>query len=73
MKKSTIKSLRISLELNEFLQSLDNANQFVIQLIKECEEYKNFLIKKAELDNKNQPSLFDFQSRTLSQNSTGIN
>lgn len=59
MKKSTIKSFRFDLEICEFLQSLSNSNQYVIQLIKDSEDFKNFLIKKAELDNKNQPSLFD--------------
>ncbi|HEF3546552.1 TPA: hypothetical protein R9111_001749, partial [Campylobacter upsaliensis] len=46
MKKSIIKSFRFDLELCEFLQSLSNSNQFVIQILKDTQEFKDFQIKK---------------------------
>lgn len=42
----------------EFLESLENANIFVRQLINETNEYQIFVRQKQEQDNKNQPSLF---------------
>ena len=42
----------------EFLESLENANMFVRQLINETNEYQIFVRQKQEQDNKNQPSLF---------------
>ncbi len=56
-KKSVIHSIRISKSLKEFLNSLDNANEFINQLLKNSDEYKKFLHKKEILEN--QPSLFD--------------
>ncbi|CAG9467947.1 hypothetical protein AAIL08_001681 [Campylobacter upsaliensis] len=58
MKKSIIKSFRFDLELCEFLQSLSNSNQFVIQILKDTQEFKDFQIKKEAMSEKNQPSLF---------------
>ncbi|AHE95248.1 hypothetical protein CFVI03293_A0123 (plasmid) [Campylobacter fetus subsp. venerealis cfvi03/293] len=45
-KKSVIHSIRISKSLKEFLNSLDNANEFINQLLKNSDEYKKFLHKK---------------------------
>lgn len=59
MRNSAIKSFRFDLEICEFLQSLSNSNQYVIQLVKDSEEFKNFQIKKRTMDDKNQPTLFD--------------
>ena len=42
----------------EFLESLENANIFVRQLLNETNEYQIFVRQKQEQDNKNQPSLF---------------
>lgn len=53
-----IKSVRIDFEMKQFLESLDNANEFVIQLIRETEDYKKFIQLLAEQDLKNQPRLF---------------
>ncbi|EAI4209495.1 hypothetical protein C3V45_09510 [Campylobacter coli] len=59
MKHNTqIHSLRVEIIIKEFLSSLENANQFVIQLIKDNQEFKNFVMKKQARENKNQPSLF---------------
>lgn len=54
-----IKSIRVDSKIKEFLESLDNANEFVIQLIKENEEFKKFLRELEARNNKNQPSLFE--------------
>lgn len=54
-----IHSLRVENIVKEFLSSLENANQFVIQLIKDNQEFKNFVIEKQARDSKNQPSLFE--------------
>ncbi|WP_096022315.1 hypothetical protein [Campylobacter lanienae] len=56
-KKSVIHSIRISKSLKEFLNSLDNANEFIKELLVNTDDYKNFLHKKEILEN--QPSLFD--------------
>ncbi|EQA7630575.1 hypothetical protein ACX81E_001743 [Campylobacter coli] len=56
--KTQIHSLRVEIIIKEFLSSLENANQFVIQLIKDNQEFKNFIMKKQARENKNQPSLF---------------
>lgn len=52
-----IKSIRVDLDLKEFLENLPNANIFVIQLLEDTEDYKKFLRLKKE--NENLPSLFD--------------
>lgn len=52
-----IKSIRVNEDIKDFLESLENANLFVLQLLKETEDYKNFLRLKKE--NENLPSLFD--------------
>ncbi|EDP6839711.1 hypothetical protein G5F42_001798 [Campylobacter upsaliensis] len=41
-----------------FFKTLENRNNYVLQLIENSQEYKDYLRKKAEQDNKNQPSLF---------------
>lgn len=54
-----IKSLRVDLELKEFLEQQENANEFVIQLIKSDEKYQKFLREIIEKRNENQPKLFN--------------
>ncbi|EAJ9123057.1 hypothetical protein ACTSAC_001755 [Campylobacter jejuni] len=56
--KSNIHSLRVDKELKMFLDSLTNANRFVIQILKDTQEYKIFKRKLDNLNDKNQPSLF---------------
>lgn len=55
--KSVIHSIRISKSLKEFLNSLDNSNEFIKKLLLNTDDYKKFLHKKEILEN--QPSLFD--------------
>ena len=55
--KSVIHSIRISKSLKEFLNSLDNSNEFIKELLLNTDDYKKFLHKKEILEN--QPSLFD--------------
>lgn len=52
-----IKSLRVEQDIKEFLESLENANDFVVLQIKNTEEYKQFIIKKQEQDLSKYPSL----------------
>lgn len=55
--KTYIKSIRVNEDIKEFLESLENANIFVLQLLEDTEDYKKFLRLKKE--NENLPSLFD--------------
>lgn len=52
-----IKSIRVNEDIKDFLESLENANLFVLQLLEDTEDYKKFLRLKKE--NENLPSLFD--------------
>ena len=52
-----IKSIRVNQDIKEFLEQLENANIFVLQLLEDTEDYKKFLRLKKE--NENLPSLFD--------------
>lgn len=54
-----IKSLRVDKETKEFLESLDNANEFVLQLLQASDEYKQFLQDLRDKDLENQPKLFE--------------
>lgn len=54
-----IKSLRVDKETKEFLESLENANEFVIQLLQASDEYKQFLQDLRDKDLENQPKLFE--------------
>ena len=55
--KTYIKSIRVNEDIKDFLESLENANLFVLQLLEDTEDYKKFLRLKKE--NENLPSLFD--------------
>lgn len=52
-----IKSIRVNEDIKDFLEQLENANLFVLQLLEDTEDYKKFLRLKKE--NENLPSLFD--------------
>lgn len=52
-----IKSLRVEQDIKEFLENLENANDFLVLQIKSTEEYKQFIIKKQEQDLTKYPSL----------------
>ncbi len=41
-----IKSIRVNEDIKEFLESLENANLFVIQLLEDTEEFKKFIANK---------------------------
>ena len=55
--KTYIKSIRVNEDLNEFLESLENANIFVIQILEDSNEFKKFIANKKS-DNLT-GSLFD--------------
>jgi hypothetical protein len=44
--KTYIKSIRVNTDIKEFLESLENANIFVLQLLEETEEFKKFVAYK---------------------------
>ena len=41
-----IKSIRVNQDIKEFLESLENANIFVLQLLENTEEFKKFIAYK---------------------------
>ena len=41
-----IKSIRVNQDIKDFLESLENANIFVLQLLEETEEFKKFIAYK---------------------------
>ena len=51
-----IKSIRVDKDTKEFLESLDNANLFVLQLLKDTDDFKKFIASNVDTDTK---SLFD--------------
>lgn len=47
--KTYIKSIRLNEDIKDFLESLENANLFVLQLLENTNEFKKFIaIKKSE-------------------------
>ena len=47
--KTYIKSIRVNQDIKEFLESLENANIFVLQLLEDSNEFKKFMaIKKSD-------------------------
>ena len=47
--KTFIKSIRVNEDIKEFLEQLENANLFVLQLLEDSNEFKKFIaIKKSE-------------------------
>ena len=41
-----IKSIRVNQDIKDFLESLENANLFVIQLLEDSNEFKKFIANK---------------------------
>ena len=41
-----IKSIRVNQDIKEFLESLENANLFVLQLLEDTNEFKKFIANK---------------------------
>lgn len=58
LEKTVVKSIRVKKNMKLFLEELDNANDFIIQLIVRTEEYQTFLARFDEEKNKNQSKLF---------------
>ena len=47
--KTYIKSIRVNQDIKEFLENLENANIFVLQLLEDSNEFKKFMaIKKSD-------------------------
>ena len=47
--KTYIKSIRVNEDIKDFLESLENANLFVLQLLEDSNEFKKFIaIKKSD-------------------------
>ena len=47
--KTYIKSIRVNQDIKEFLEQLENANIFVLQLLEDSNEFKKFIaIKKSD-------------------------
>ena len=47
--KTYIKSIRVNQDIKEFLEQLENANLFVLQLLENTEEYKKFIAQKKSM------------------------
>ena len=41
-----IKSIRVNQDIKEFLEQLENANIFVLQLLEDTEDFKKFIQQK---------------------------
>ena len=41
-----IKSIRVNEDIKDFLESLENANLFVLQLLEDTEDFKKFIQQK---------------------------
>ena len=50
--------MRVDSETKQFLESLENANEFVIQLLQSTDDYQKFIKSLREKENQNQPKLF---------------
>ena len=44
--KTFIKSIRVNEDIKEFLEQLENANIFVLQLLEDTEDFKKFIQQK---------------------------
>ena len=44
--KTYIKSIRVNQDIKEFLEQLENANIFVLQLLEDSNEFKKFVANK---------------------------
>ena len=48
--KTYIKSIRVNQDIKEFLEQLENANIFVLQLLEDSNEFKKFIANKKSDD-----------------------
>ena len=44
--KTYIKSIRVNQDIKDFLENLENANLFVLQLLEDSNEFKKFISSK---------------------------
>ena len=44
--KTYIKSIRVNEDIKDFLENLENANLFVLQLLEDTNEFKKFIANK---------------------------
>ncbi len=44
--KTYIKSIRVNQDIRDFLERLENANIFVLQLLENTNEFKKFIVNK---------------------------
>jgi hypothetical protein len=44
--KTYIKSIRVNEDIKDFLENLENANLFVLQLLEDSNEFKKFIANK---------------------------
>ena len=54
-----IKSIRVNQDIKEFLEQLENANLFVLQLLEDTNEFKKFIANKKN-DNMTESLFKDF-------------
>ena len=54
-----IKSIRVNEDIKDFLESLENANLFVLQLLEDTNEFKKFITNKKN-DNMTESLFKDF-------------
>ena len=57
--KTYIKSIRVNEDIKEFLESLENANIFVLQLLEDSNKFKKFVANKKN-DNMTESLFKDF-------------
>ena len=55
--KTYIKSIRVNQDVKDFLESIENYNKYIIELIESQKDFKIYLRIKKENDNS--PTLFD--------------
>ena len=57
--KTYIKSIRVNEDIKDFLESLENANIFVLQLLEDSNKFKKFVANKKN-DNMTESLFKDF-------------
>lgn len=55
--KTFIKSIRVNQDIKDFLETIENYNKYIIQLIESQKDFQIYLRSKKENDNT--PTLFD--------------
>ena len=55
--KTYIKSIRVNQDMKEYLESIENYNKYLIDLIESQKDFQIYL--RTKKDNDNSPTLFD--------------